>query len=165
MSDYSAFQKDRKQGRYMKTGMRHIILALLGLGLMAGCGTEEAKKPVAEAVLSVTSKEIVKDGKTSDGRAIQVLELNSSNGNQNLLLVIGKLETTDFSRPQGPRVNGTVVRFNPTKVTGQVYVFFPVGGGVTMPLTGVSAAAARPKCTAAIVSFAELDKLLAGMIQ
>ena len=147
----------------MKAGMLHMILALSGLGLVAGCGTEEAKKPVAEVVLSVTSKEIVKDGQTSDGRAIQVLELNSSNGNQNLLIVIGKLEAKDFSRPQGLKVNGIVVRFNPTKVNGQVCVFFPVGGGVTMPLSGVSAASAKPKCIGPTISFPELDKLLAGM--
>ena len=149
----------------MKTGMMHMILALVWLGLLAGCGTEEAKKPVAETVLSVISKEIVKDGKTSDGRAVQVLELDSSNGNKNLLIVVGKIEAKDFSRPQGLKVNGTVVRLNPIKVTGQVYVFFPIGGGVTMPLTGVSVAAVKAKCTAATISFPELDKLLAGMIQ
>jgi hypothetical protein len=148
----------------MKKTMLHMILAILSVGGMAGCASKDAKKTAAQAPLSVSSIDIAKDGKSTDGRAVQVLEIDSSNGNKNLLIVIGKVESMDLSRPQGIKINGSVVRFNPIKVNGQVYVFFPVGGGVTMPLTGVSAAATKPKCTAATISFPELDQLLSGII-
>jgi hypothetical protein len=129
---------------------------LLAIGIM-GCGKA---KPTLGKIAAVTATPLTTNAKLDTGSPVEVFEL-ACNGKTNLLIVVGKVTSSDFS-------NSTMVSINNLQC---MYVNFAVENNrcaVMIPDKGIaellpateSAADLKAKCTGGTISLPAVKAII-----
>ena len=137
-----------------------IVAAVVLFVLMVCTKGNGNRTPLGDDV-EVTATVVKEKVSLAHGRTGKIFQLECQ-GNKNILIVVGKVDSTDFTHSLTMKINNLPVLFNPALKNDQIFLFVanPAAGGLTCPVNGLSVESLTKMAATGRISTKKLDLIL-----